>query len=135
MRKSVDGSLTIEAAVIVPILLWVFAIIITLLFYFHDKNVVTAIAHETAVIGCGEGDTSKEEVEKYFQRRLSGKLLLFTGADVDAKVSDEMVSMQCSAKKENMKLQIEIHMCRTEPETVLRRKRLIGEWYEDILQK
>ena len=135
MRKSVDGSLTIEAAVIVPILLWVFAIIITLLFYFHDKNVVTAIAHETAVIGSGERDMSKEEVEQYFQRRLSGKLLLFRGADADAKVNDEEVSMTCSARKENMKLQIEINMSKTEPETVLRRKKLIGEWYEDILQK
>ena len=110
MKKFLRGSLTIEAAVIVPILLWMFAIIITLLFYFHDKNVLTAIAHETAVVGCGTRNLSEEEMEQYFQKRLSGKLILFSKADMETEVNDEAVHMKCRAKRENMKLQVEINV-------------------------
>ena len=77
MKKTVRGSLTVEAAVIVPILLWVFAVIIMLLLYYHDKNVVTVTAHETAVVGCGTKNMSLEDMERYFQNFFFSPMLIW----------------------------------------------------------
>lgn len=135
MKKTVRGSLTIEAAVIVPILLWVFAIVVILLLYYHDKNVVTVMAHETAVVGCGAKNMTAEEIEIYFQKRLSGKLLLFPNVDIEAKLKGKDIHIYCKAKKKSMRFQVKISMQKTEPEALLRKLRWIGEWNENILQE
>lgn len=135
MKKTVRGSLTIEAAVIVPILLWVFAVVIMLLLYYHDKNVVTVTAHETAVVGCGTKNMSSEEMEVYFQKRLFGKLLLFPNVDIEAKLEEKDVHVYCKAQKNGMMFRVKISMQKTEPEELLRKLRWIGEWNENILQE
>lgn len=135
MKKTVRGSLTVEAAVIVPILLWVFAVIIMLLLYYHDKNVVTVTAHETAVVGCGAKNMSLEDMELYFQKRLSGKLLLFPDVDVEATMEEKDIHIYCKAQKRGMLFRVKISMKKTEPEAFLRKLRWIGEWDESILQE
>jgi len=116
MSRRFRGSFTIEASVIVPVILMIFSLILTMLFYFHDKNVVVAISHETLVMGCGKEQISAEELEQYLQRRVQRKLLLFEKVDVDAKVNDEKAGIVCSAKKKSMSMRVELHMCRTDPE-------------------
>ena len=61
MKKVWKGSITIEASVIVPMIFMVFALVITALFYYHDKNVVASVVHETVVLLVTDGilDTVK----------------------------------------------------------------------------
>lgn len=125
MRKKIQGSMTIEAAVVVPLILWMFALIILLLFYFHDKNVVTVLAHETVSVCFDEKEVSESVVEEYFQKRLSGKLLLFSSVKVNATISKKEIIMTCHTQKSGMKLRVEVQMKKTEPETYIRNLRRI----------
>lgn len=133
--KTLRASFTIEAAVIVPVILGVFAMIVTLLFYYHDKNVVGAIAHETAVMGCGQEEITAAELEQYFQKRLGNKLLLFSPAIPEAQVEQERIVIICHARKRRMKMQVQISMNRTEPEEFIRNMRRLGKIGEQIGEK
>lgn len=132
MSRKVKGSFTIEASVIVPVILMIFSLIITMLFYFHDKNVVAAISHETLVMGCGKEENSAEELEQYLQRRLQGKLLLFGKVDVTAMVDDKEAAIVCKAKKKNMSMKVEMHMQRTDPEQYIWKLKRIEKIGEEI---
>lgn len=125
MRKEMKGTMTIEAAVIVPLILGMFLLLVWMLFYYHDKNVLSAIAHETVVMVCEKDDTI-EDVEAYFQKRVHGKLLLFRWADVDVAIEDEVVHLRGIARKNRMALEIEMKMKQTEPEKLIRNIRRIG---------
>lgn len=128
--KTLRATFTIEAAVIVPVILFVFAMIITLLFYFHDKNVVAAIAHETVVMGCSKEEITDARLEQYFQKRMGRKLLLFSTADPQAEVEEDRIVLTCHARKKGMSMEIKMSMNRTEPEQYirnLRRLKKIGE--------
>lgn len=125
MKKRVRGSLTIEAAVIVPMILWMFAIIILLLLYFHDKNVITAIAHETVSVSCDNEEICENVLKDYFRKRLSGKLLLFPKVNVEVTVNEKSVFLECSAKKRGMKLRTKVKMKMTKPEQYVRKLRRV----------
>ena len=119
MKRHVRGSFTIEASVIVPIILVVFSLVITMLFYYHDKNVVSAVAHETLTMECGKTEITEEEIEKYFKERLGQKLLLFQGVQIAAEIQQEEVTLVCTAKKKGMSLYIDMTMKKTDPENYI----------------
>lgn len=116
MKKFVKGSFTIEASVIVPVILTVFSLIITMLFYYHDKNVVSAIVHETLVMGCNREEITEEEIEKHFHKRLGRKMLLFQNVHVATEIEQDEIGITCTAKKKSMSLCIDMMMKRTNPE-------------------
>lgn len=116
MKRYMKGSFTIEASIIVPIILTIFALTVSALFYYHDKNVVSAIAHETLVMGCSKEEISEEEMETYFRTRLGQKLLLFQKVQVAAEVEQEEIAMVCTAKKKGMSLYVAMMMEKTDPE-------------------
>lgn len=134
-KESLRGSITIEAAVIVPLILTVFALLVTVLFYYHDKNVVAAVAHETVVMGAGKEDISETELEQYVHARLRGKLLFFSDVSPKAEVEEKEIALTCQARKKRMSLQVKMSMNRTEPEKQvrnLRRLERIGEQVGEI---
>ncbi len=133
--KRMRGSITVEAAVIVPLFLGVFALLIHVLFYFHDKNVVTAVAHETLVMKSMDNEIEAEAVENYFCRRLGRKLLLFPGATPKAVVEKEGVTLECKATRKRFKIKIKLQMNRTEPEAYMRKMKRIEEAGEHIGNK
>ena len=63
MKKYIKGSFTIEAAVIVPIILFIFGILLHILFYWHDKIILMSTAHETAAVGNSQMELSELELE------------------------------------------------------------------------
>lgn len=126
MKRHVRGSFTIEASVIVPIILMIFSLVITMLFYYHDKNVVSAIAHETLAMGCGKAEITEEEIEEYFKERLGRKLLLFQGALVAVKMEQEEITIVCTARKKGMSLYIDMMMKKTDPENYIWNLQKIG---------
>lgn len=134
-KESLRGSITIEAAVIVPLILTVFALLVTVLFYYHDKNVVACVAHETVVMGAGKEDISEIELEQYVRARLRGRLLFFSDVSPKAEVEEEEIVLTCQTRKKGMSLQVKMSMNRTEPEKQvrnLRRLERIGEQVGEI---
>ena len=65
MRR-IKGSFTVEAAVIVPLIVFIFGVLLHILFYWHDKNILISTAHETAVFGSGRDQISEIELEYAF---------------------------------------------------------------------
>lgn len=126
MKRYVRGSFTIEASVIVPIILTIFAIIISMLFYYHDKNVVSAIAHETLVMGCSKEEITEEEIGKYFTTRLGQKLLLFQEVQTAVKMEQEEIAIVCTAKRKGVSLYVDMVMEKTDPEKYIWNLQRIG---------
>lgn len=128
MKREWKGSFTIEAAVIVPIIFMLFCATLTMLFYYHDKNVMDALTHETLVMGCSKEEITADEVEGYLRRRIQNKMLLFGTAHPEAKFEGERLMISCSARKNRMSINIEQTMKKTNPEQYiwkLRRMNLI----------
>ena len=126
MRKDIKGSVTIEAAIIVPLILGVFMVIVWILFYYHDKNVIAAVSHETVVVMCRTEEVEAEQVEEYFQKRIRGKLMMFPRVDTEIQVNSEEIQIIGTARKNGMSLRVEMQMKRTEPEKYIRNIRRIG---------
>lgn len=141
-KKRLRGSFTIEAAVIVPLILFIFSMLMYILFYYHDKNVLLGTAHETVAIGSSRQEADEEDLETYFSSRIQGKLLLFTWVSSDVQIEEEEVTIVCSARKKTMALEVECEAVKTAPEEYIRNVRNlekigegIGEKSEDILQE
>lgn len=116
MKREWKGSFTIEAAVIVPIIFMLFSTILTMLFYYHDKNVMAALTHETLVMGCNKEEITEEEVEGYLRQRIQNKMLLFGTVHPEAKFQRERLTISCSARKNRMSINIKQSMKKTNPE-------------------
>ncbi len=132
MKKNIRGSFTIEAAVIVPIILLIFSVLMYLMFYFHDKNVLMGVAHETLAVGCGRKGLEDHELEQYFSSRIQGKLLLFTRVKSEIERNKEQVQIVCNAQKGSIKLEVEYKMKQTEPEDYIRSIRKMIKMQEGI---
>ena len=122
--KKLKANITIEAAVIVPLILMVLAVIISILFYYHDKNVIKGLAYETAMIFSNEKEVTSEEIEEYFREHLGRKMLVFSSVNVNTAVEDEEIQISCSASRRFMKVEVEAKVRRTQPEVWIRRIRL-----------
>ena len=132
MKKKIRGSFTIEATVIVPLILLVFGILLHILFYYHDKNVLMAAAHETAVLGSSREGMAELELEYYFFSRFEGKLMLFTRVECVARIEEEHVTVECDGSKDYMSVKIECSISRTEPEDYIRSIRKLEKVGEGI---
>lgn len=125
MRRRVLGSVTIEASVVVPLILFVLGLLFYILFYYHDKNVLLAGAHETAVYGAGREQQREADLENHFRGRVEGKLLLFQQLQPKIEMKDKQVIVSCVATKGLMVLRVDCQMNRTDPETYIRAIRKI----------
>ena len=126
MKKEWKGSITVEAAVIAPLILGVFVVIVWILFYFHDKNVIAAVSHESVLLMYEQEGIEAEQVEEYFQKRIRGKLILFSGVQTEVQIDSDAVHMISTSKKNGMSLRVEMGMKRTNPENYIRNIRRIG---------
>lgn len=120
MRKGLKGSLTIEASFLVPLILFVFGVLLHMLFYYHDKNVIAGIAYETGVYAAGRQEVDEAEAERHFQSRVKGRLLLFDTVKSEIHMEEKQVQIVCRAKRNAMSLRSECTMSRTEPEDYIR---------------
>lgn len=132
MRRRVCGSFTIEAAIIVPLIVFIFGILLHILFYWHDKNVLISTAHETAALGSGRSEMAELELEYYFFSRMENKLLLFNRVECTAYIEDEKVKIVFDGSKGTMVAKGECSIARTEPEDYIRQVRKIKKLGEGI---
>ncbi len=125
MRKKLRAAFTIELAYLFPLIMLVFVILLHLLFYYHDKNILLGAAHETAAYGAAMEETDEGLLENYFAARVKGKLLLFTKLEKEIVLQDEKVTVSCNASKNVMSLCVECSVNQTEPEDYVRSVRKI----------
>ena len=135
MRKKANGSLTVEASVIIPLILFIFGILLHILFYYHDKNILLGIAHETAAIGSGREDMSAHDLEHFAFAKAKQRLLFMEDIDSDVYIEKEFIRVVCSAHKGNMSTEVECRMSRTEPEDSIRSVRKIKKIQEGTGKK
>lgn len=133
--KNLRGSFTIEAAVIVPMILLIFGVLLHILFYWHDKNILMSTAHETAALGSDESELSELELEYYFFDRMEGKLLLFDRVECLSHIEDDKVTVQWDGSKGNMVTKGEYSVTRTRPEAYIREIRKMKKLGEGIVKK
>lgn len=132
MRKRVRGSFTVEAAIIVPVILFMFGILLHILFYWHDKNILMSTAYETAVLGSGREGLAEIELEYYFFSRMEGKLLLFDRVECTAYLREDEVVVSWDGSKDSMRTKGEYSISMTEPERNIRNIRKIEKIGEGI---
>lgn len=132
MKKQIQGSVTIEAAVIVPLILLLFVIALHTLFYYHDKNILEAVAHETMALGSHEKALRDEELEEYFQSRIQGRLLLFRTIESKIENKEREVALICSGQKGQMSIRLERVMAISKPERYIRNVRKIEKIGEGV---
>lgn len=132
MRYYYKGSFTIESSIIVPILLMMFASVIFLVFYEHDKNILNGAAYETAVVGSERMGYEEEELERFLRSRVKGKLLLFAKVYEDVEIGEDSVKVKANAKRGYMKVHAEICMGRIHPETFIRNRRKLLQANEKL---
>ncbi len=123
-KKALNGSMTIEMSFLMPVLLLMIMSSIFAVFYFHDKNVLSAAAYETAVVGSVKMREKKKvapgELEALFRERTARKCILFSGSSVRADAGEREVRIEASANKGRLGLSVVKSAAVTEPENHIR---------------
>lgn len=132
MKKCIHGSFTIEAAVIVPLVLVLFGVLMHILFYWHDKSLLFSTAHETAVLGSSRNEWNEQELEAHFEARLRGKLLLLEKTECRVLFEDDEVTVSCRGQKNSTFIKGEFCMKVTQPEKYIRNIRKLEKIGEGI---
>lgn len=132
MRKRKKGSFTVEAAVIVPMILLLIATTITVLFYWHDRCLLTGVVCEMATVGAEHEKKTEAELRTYGEKLIQGKLLWFPNAKLEIVMTDKKITIQASALYRGMKVNTQAMASVTYPEKYIRIKEEINE---SILQK
>lgn len=136
------GNMTVEAAVIVPMFLLVCGLLFRILFYNHDKNIVSAAVLETVSYACGREGMTEKELEEHLQQRVDGNILLFGDFRTDVTFDGLDVKVSFHAKQHSWKLDVESVTKKTTPEVFIRSARKLEkleermeEEGEDVLQE
>lgn len=126
---------TVEMSFLMPVILLLIMSSMYAFFYYHDKNIISGAAYETAVVGSNKareqgnravGNASGgkgvdvSELETLFQNRVHGKCILMTNIQGQINVSEDEICVQAQAVWKNMRLNIEKRAAVTEPEKKLR---------------
>lgn len=127
MKRKIKGSFTIEASVIVPLILFIFSALVNILFYYHDKNILMSTAYETAALGSADEELSEIELEYYFFDRMEGRMLIFDRVECVVTHSEKEVKVWCDGSKKNMRVIFDYKMPKTNPESYIRKRKNIKE--------
>ena len=132
MRKELTGGITVEAALLIPVILFVFGVLLHALFYYHDKNVVKAVTCDTTSYGSYLKEPEQAALKQYFDEQLSGKLLLFQEVFPDIQISEREIKVSCKSREKGMLIQTECAVTRTEPFYYIRQLRKIKKLSEEV---
>ena len=127
--RYLQAVFTVEMSVLVPLALFLIMSCILVIFYFHDKNILSAAAYETAVAGSTKArekdGVDAAELEALFAERIQGKCIFFPGARADIQVEDETITVSAYASRKYFSLRVIQRAAVTEPEDHIRRIRRI----------
>lgn len=98
MRKELEGSYTVEAAFILPLVFALLYGIVFLGFYLHDHVVIQQSAWEGVFYGAGQvREVTETEVWSYIEERLDTSLLITEVQSARVILTDEAVSAEITA--------------------------------------
>lgn len=131
MMKAV---LTVEMAYLFGVFLMIFVLIVHTVFCYHDKNILLGAACETAVLFAQierrPDEYSGESAESFYQKRIEGKLVLFSGVSTNIQQTDDKVEVIVSAQNGFMKVNVHGEAEIVNPEEKIREKRKVENWIE-----
>lgn len=138
---------TVEMSFLMPIILLMIMSSIYAFFYYHDKNIISGAAYETAVVGSNKarekvntqarmesnGDergsgAADAELETLFQDRVNGKCILLSGIQGQVIVGEDEICVRAQGSWKKMKVCVEKRAAITEPEKKLRDIKKIKEF-------
>lgn len=129
MRTGYKGSFTIEIALLLPIIVVVFILCVWGGFYFHDKNILSSCAYETAVMGSTkareENIVTEEMLREAFMERINKKCILLSDVSVRIGITKERIEIEAIAERKTMKVIVRHTAAVTAPEDYIRGKRRI----------
>ena len=100
-------------------------------FYYHDKNILSGAAYETAVVGstlAREKDGVEEnKLEDLCRERINGKCILFGISKVNVIMEDKWIEVSVGARRKKMKVHVIQKAVLTQPEKYIRKVRKIKE--------
>jgi hypothetical protein len=95
-KKILKGSYTIEASLLLPMILSIIMILMFLSFYVHDRCILYSIAYTAALRGSEvQSDEEKifREVEESSNKLLENKLLVTRNVNTDIKISSKDIAV------------------------------------------
>lgn len=121
-KRELKGSAVVEMSYIIPMILFLFVMIIHAVFYYHDKAVLNGAAGETAVLGAqtARRKGTEYDLEEFFHKRTEGKLIYMTDPDVSVEEDEESVTVKASAARSFMRLSIYQRALIVKPEEKIR---------------
>lgn len=121
-KRELKGSAVVEMSYIIPMILFLFVMIIHAVFYYHDKAVLNGAAGETAVLGAqtARRKGTEYDLEEFFHNRTEGKLIYMTDPDVSVEEDEESVTVKASAARSFMRLSIYQRALIVKPEKKIR---------------
>lgn len=121
-KRELKGSAVVEMSYIIPMILFLFVMIIHAVFYYHDKAVLNGAAGETAVLGAqtARRKGTEYDLEEFFHNRTEGKLIYMTDPDVSVEEDEESVTVKASAARSFMRLSIYQRTLIVKPEEKIR---------------
>ncbi len=128
MKKyQLKASFSVEMSVIAPMIIIIMMMSIMTVFYQHDKNILSAAAYETAVVGSIKNRNHKEidpnELQELFLERVGRKCIVLRKPSVHISVTDREVSVQGSSGHRRMTANIAQKAVITKPEDYIRKKK------------
>ena len=121
-----------EAAFLMPLVGLILVSSLLLLFYFHDKNIISSCAYETAVIGSTKAREREGAdaalLQQAFRERIRGKCIFFPGAEAPDRSRGRKRSRSARLPRAGgLHLQVEQRAAVTDPEEHIRDlRRLTG---------
>lgn len=129
--RSLRGSMTVEASFLLPLLLLLVMNSVLAAFYFHDKNILSGAAYETAVVGSTkmrEKEQIKQgELQALFRERVGQKCILFAGSSARVQIGEQEICVEAVARKGRFGISVLKKAAVTQPEKAIRDKRRIKE--------
>ena len=115
---------SVEMSFLMPMILFLIMGCILTVFYYHDKNILSGAAYETAVVGstkAREKDGVKEgELETLFYERVKNKCIMFVRPQVSVNVEKEEIEIIAAASRKYMKISVSKKAAITNPEKKIR---------------
>jgi TadE-like protein. len=125
----VQASMTVEMSFLMPMILFLIMGCIFAVFYYHDKNILSGAAYETAIVGstkAREKEGIKEgELETLFYQRAKDKCIMFVNLQVSVKAGKDEIEVVAGASRKYMKISVAKRAAVTEPEKKIRDLRRI----------
>lgn len=129
-KRTVSGVITVEMTYIVPMIFFIFVMIIYTVFYYHDKNILIGTAAETAVIGAQlerkPNQRGEADLTEVYRQRIYGKLILFPEAMAVCEITNTKVTVTIKAVWKKMELEVEQSAPLLHPERIIRDKKIIN---------